>query len=326
MLRLFGSAFTILLLAALWVSIANAQTSSGAATADSTSAALHAVQQAEAGNCSEALPALNRAFKRLTDKPMKRRAGLAGVHCAMTLGQPDAAADFIAGLNRDFPHDPEVLYVLVHAYSDLSTLAAQDLARHAPSSAQAHELSAEAFEQQGKWDLAAAEYRAIVAQNPDAPGIHFRLGRLLISQPNPSADIVEQARKEFQAELKIDPSNAGAEYVLGELARQDQNWEEAIHHFSRASKLDLGFGDAFLGLGESLVAAKKFPEAITPLETAAKLEPANPATHYNLATAYSRTGRKAEADREFAIHREMTQKSDTDQTTASPNSPPADPK
>ena len=30
--------------------------------------------------------------------------------------------------------------------------------------------------------------------------------------------------------------------------------------------------------------------------------------HYNLATAYSRTGKKAEADKEFAIHRQMTQK------------------
>jgi Flp pilus assembly protein TadD len=72
--------------------------------------------------------------------------------------------------------------------------------------------------------------------------------------------------------------------------------------------LDAGFGDAFLGLGQSLIATKRFADAIPPLEAAVKLEPANPATHYNLATAYSRTGKKAEADKEFAIHRQMTQK------------------
>src|SRR4030095_3790917 len=122
------------------------------------------------------------------------------------------------------------------------------------------------------------------------PGIHFRLGRLLLSKPNPPPDIAEQARKEFEAELKIDPTNAEAEYVLGELARQAQQWDEAVEHFSRASKLDTSFVDAFLGLGQSLIATKKFTEAIPPLEMAAKLEPANPGAHYNLATAYSRAG------------------------------------
>jgi Flp pilus assembly protein TadD len=36
-----------------------------------------------------------------------------------------------------------------------------------------------------------------------------------------------------------------------------------------------------------------------------KLQPENPAGHYDLATALSRTGHKEEAEREFAIHRKM---------------------
>ena len=69
------------------------------------------------------------------------------------------------------------------------------------------------------------------------------------------------------------------------------------------------FGDAYLGLGVSLISSKQFPEAVPPLETAVKLEPRNPAAHYNLAMAYNRSGRKQDADREFAIHRQMTEKS-----------------
>ncbi len=72
------------------------------------------------------------------------------------------------------------------------------------------------------------------------------------------------------------PTNAGAEYVLGELARQESQWPDAIAHFTRASKLDAGFGDAYLGLGVCLLSAKQFSEAIAPLETAVKLEPRNP--------------------------------------------------
>ncbi len=172
-----------------------------------------------------------------------------------------------------------MLYTSVHTYSDLATRASQQLATSAPNSAQAHELNAESLEMQGKWDQAAKEYEAIAQQNPRLPGLHFRLGRLLLSAPNPPADVSERAKQEFQQELEIDPHNAGAEYVLGELARQDSQWPDAIKHFSRAAELDVGFGDAFLGLGTTLLSAKRFAEAIPPLETAVKLEPRNPAAH-----------------------------------------------
>lgn len=276
-------------------------------TPDVTAGIKRDLSQAEHGHCSEALPALKRDLHKIESRELKRQAGVDGVRCSMSLNQPADAVEFLEVLSRDFGNDPEALYLMVHAYSDLSTQSAEQLARSAPASAEAHELQAEAFEQQGKWDLAAKEYDAVVAQHPDAPGIHFRIGRLLLSKPNPDAQVVERARQEMLAELKIDPSNAGAEYVLGELAHQDQKWDEAIEHFSRASSLDEGFGDAFLGLGESFIATKKFDQAIPPLEKAVKLESANPATHYNLATAYSRAGRKADADREFAIHRQMTE-------------------
>ena len=216
-------------------------------------------------------------------------------------------------LNREFPNDPEVLFLSVHTYSDLSTKAAQQLAMTAPNSIEGHKLNAEALEAQGKWDAAEKEYKAILAQNPQLPGIHFLLGRLLLSKPDAGPTAGEDAKKEFQAELKLDPSNAGAEYVLGEMARQDNQLEDAIQHFSRATELDAGFGDAFLGLGTTLLSAKRFSDAIPPLQTAVKLEPRNPGAHYNLATALTRAGRKEDAEKEFAIHRRMTQKGEAGQ-------------
>jgi len=263
---------------------------------------------AQTGRCREAFPALKSALQSVQEKDLKRKLALAGVRCGMLSNQPNAAIDFLRTLNRDFPEDPEALYVTTHTYSDLSTRAAQQLALKAPSSPQAHELNAESLEMQGKWDLAEKEYQTILQQNPHQPGIHFRLGRLLLSKPNPPPSVAEDAKKEFQQELEIDPSNAGAEYVLGELARQSRQWDEAVQHFSQAAKLDAGFGDAFLGLGSTLISQKKFADAVTPLEKAVKLEPQNPAAHYNLATAYVRIGRKLDADKEFEVHRAMMQK------------------
>jgi tetratricopeptide (TPR) repeat protein len=279
-----------------------------------------AIKLAQNGRCEEALPALRRASQPGTDKTVRRTAAFAGVRCAMLINQTGAAVDFLQMLNREFPGDPEVLFVSVHTYSDLSTKAAQQLAMTAPNSIEGHKLNAEALEAQGKWDAAEKEYKAILAQNPQLPGIHFLLGRLLLSKPDAGPTAGEEAKKEFQAELKIDPSNAGAEYVLGEMARQDSQWDDAIQHFSRATKLDAGFGDAFLGLGSALLSAKRFSDAIPPLQTAVKLEPRNPGAHYNLATALTRAGRREEADKEFAIHRQMTQKGDAGQD-AQPQNP-----
>jgi tetratricopeptide (TPR) repeat protein len=279
-----------------------------------------AIKLAQNGRCEEALPALKRASQPGTDKTVRRTAAFAGVRCAMLINQTGAAVDFLQMLNREFPGDPEVLFVSVHTYSDLSTKAAQQLAMTAPNSIEGHKLNAEALEAQGKWDAAEKEYKAILAQNPQLPGIHFLLGRLLLSKPDAGPAAGEEAKKEFQAELKLDPSNAGAEYVLGELARQDSQWDDAIQHFSRATKLDAGFGDAFLGLGSALLSAKRFSDAIPPLQTAVKLEPRNPGAHYNLATALTRAGRREEADKEFAIHRQMTQKGDAGQD-AQPQNP-----
>jgi tetratricopeptide (TPR) repeat protein len=300
-----------------------AQASKKASAPDVTPSAQRAVSLAQTGHCKEALPLLKQATSHDADKDLKRNVGFAGVRCAMFADQPDAAEDFLRFLNREFPHDPEVLYLSVHTYSDLSSRAAAELATTAPKSAQGHELNAEAFEAQGKWDDAAKEYRLILQQNPRLPGIHFRLGRLLLSKPNPSPTVAEEAKKEMQQELEIDPSNAGAEYVLGALAQQNQQWDEAIQHFSRATKLDASFGDAFVGLGACLGSAKRFSEAIAPLENAVKLEPENPAPHYLLAIAYSRTGRKEDGDKQFAIQRQLTQKGaageDNPQSQAKPN-------
>ena len=262
-----------------------------------------ALRLAQTGHCVEALPLLKGASAQSSQ--LKRDFQLAGVRCAMTLNRPADALGFAQVLQRDFGTDPEVLYVLTHIYSDLSMRASQDLLSKAPSSYQVHQLNAEALEVQGKWADAAKEYEAILQAKPDVPGIHFRLGRLLLSKQPQTADQIEKAKAEFEAELKVNPTNPGAEFVLGELARRDDKFDEAIAHFSRAVEYDAGNADAHLGLGRSYMGAKRFQEAISPLETAARLEPANPETHFQLATAYAREGRKADSAREASLHKEM---------------------
>ena len=311
---------------------ASAQTDKPSSSANSKSSAVpqreaqDAMKLAESGKCQEALPLLKRVGAQSHSEDEKRRALIDGVRCAMALDQRVTAGDFLGQLGKRFPHDPEVLFVLVHAYSDLSMRASQDLALSAPSSPQAHELNAESLEVQGKWDEAAKEYQQILEQNPRQTGIHYRLGRLLLSKPNPDATAAEQAKQEFQQELQIDPNNAGAEYILGELAREANELSQAIEHFDRATKLDMSFADAFLGLGMSFVSDGKPVLAIPPLEKYVKLQPGNPAGHYQLSMAYSRAGRKEDARREATLQRETAQKIEEEKQKAAgpvPQAPPS---
>ncbi len=292
------------------VAAATAGAQAGPATSSTASASTveQAIGFAAKGRCQEALPVLKKSLAHIPDKDLKHRAAMATVRCAMSLEQTEAAVTALLLLNREFPHDPEVLYITTHYYGELASRASQELAATAPTSYQALELEAEAMESQSRWDDAAGLYRKILEQNPNVPGIHFRLGRVELSKPE-SPTNTENGKKEFEAELKLDPTNASAEFSLGEIARRGGQWDEAILHFTNASKLDPGFAEAFLALGMSLNSAERFSEAVGFLQRYVKMLPADPAGHYQLSIAYARTGRKEDATREMAIQRQIVEKS-----------------
>jgi len=264
-----------------------------------------AMELAEQGHCKEAMRTLKRTLASGVDGEQRKRAGLMGVRCAMTTGDRASAEELLQVLGRAFPQDPEVLYVTVHAYSDLSSRAAQELAAVAPESAETRKLNAEALELQGKWDDAAKQYEEILKKTPGERGIHFRLGRVYLSKPGGTPDDIALGKKELREEIVVDPKNTAALYILGEMARQESDWQEAIEKFSAAAKLDANFGDAFMRWGAALIAERKFDEAVAPLRQAARLQPGNTAAHYNLGLALLRSGKKDEADKEFAVQKKL---------------------
>src|ERR1035438_8439880 len=113
----------------------------------------------------------------LADKQLRYHAAMAEARCAMALDREPTAITALLQLKRDFPDDPEVLYITVHYLSELASRTSQQLAMKAPASSQARMLEAEAFESRGAWDEAAGIYKAILEQNPSAARIHYRLGR-----------------------------------------------------------------------------------------------------------------------------------------------------
>jgi tetratricopeptide (TPR) repeat protein len=263
------------------------------------------VKLAWENHCQEAMPLLEQA---MTDAALteatRRPVAYAGVMCAMTLNQEMDAVSFLAWLRRHFPNDADVLFLAANVYLELSDRNQAELVKTAPDSIQVVQLNAKNFERQGNLEKAIAEYRVVAQREPDRPGIHYRIGGLILASPE-TPESNESARKEFEAELKVSPKAAGAEYYVGELERQADKLEEAIPHFRNAIALRDDFAEAHYGLGRSLFDSGKTEEAVAPLERAVQLNPGHPTYRFTLASAYQRLGRKADAEREFAVQKTL---------------------
>ena len=60
--------------------------------------------------------------------------------------------------------------------------------------------------------------------------------------------------------------------------------------------------------GFALISSREYEKAVAPLQAAVRMQPGNPSAHYNLGMALSRTGRTAEAEKEFAVQKAIIAK------------------
>jgi len=265
------------------------------------------IDLASTGHCAEALRILQKADLRVLDKNSRYQAAMATAQCGMSVDQEDAVLQSLLLLNREFPNDSKVLYLTTRYYSELANRAAQKLLDRAGDSAEAQELLAESYQARGEFENAIAKYRKILEQYPNQPGVHYQLGRIILAKPL-TPESAEEARKEFEAELQTNPGSPAAEFMLGDLAWRQQRSDEAIEHFSRATKLDVGLAQPYLGLGIALNGAGKFADAIESLKKYVELDPGDPAGYYQLAIAYARSGNKQEAERQRSLQLEAEKK------------------
>ena len=257
---------------------------------------LLAMSLSETGQFSEALPGLEKGFHHSNDPALKRMSGLQLERAYTELRHDNDAVQVALELTRLYPKDPEVLYHSGRLFGNYAFLSMQKLVEVAPDSIWRHEAAADAYQSAGDYDLAAAEYRKILEQSPDRPGIHYRLGRALLSSAShgSSATNSTDAAHEFEQELKLDPSNSNAAYELAEISRKGGDLEKARELFTLALKYSPSFEEANVGLGRSLVALHEPEKALPCLKKASELDPQDGVAYYQLALAYKALGNTAE--------------------------------
>ena len=255
-----------------------------------------ALTRAASGECDAAITELAKGFASRANRLL---AGLAMAQCHVAARRFAEAGTIIAELEKEFPADPDVLYLSAEYHMKAWNDAIYRMYQKAPASYRVDQLSAEVFETQGKYAEAIAEYRKAIAKNPRAINLHYRLGRALLQQSHDPA-VLGEARKEFEAELALNPSDAVAEYQIGQILIAEQRKSEAAPHLERAAQLRPDFPEALIAVAKLRSEARRYTDAVALLERAVKVQPRNETAHYNLMMAYRNAGRAADAQREKA--------------------------
>lgn len=247
----------------------------------------------EMGRYAEAVPGLEKGFEQPPDPGMRRLIALELERSYQGLQQLEKAVDVALRLSRLYPDDPELMYHAGRLYGDLAYDTMHRLAQMAPGSVWVHQAAGEAHEVQGRYDLAIVEYRKVLEIDPARPGIHFRLGRALLSRSADGA-ASDEALHEFEKELQIDPNSASAAYEAGEIHRKSGQLEQARNSFARAVELQPDFEEAQIGLARVLVELQEPRKALAHLNAAVRRNAENEVSQYQLAMVYKALGNAAE--------------------------------
>lgn len=248
-----------------------------------------ALAQAATGNCATALPSLTA----MTDEPL---AGIAAVKCYSAAGAEAKAFQLLDEMGARWPNNADVLYLNAKLHMKAFNDATLAMFQRTPASYRVHQLSAEIFEVQNRYDDAVLEYQRAIDMNPQAPDLHFRLGRAILMAGH-STEALAKAAAAFQTELKRNPEDGACEFQLGQIAQVEGKKPEAKSHFEKALALSPQFVQAMIALGKMETPDKAIPL----LNRAVELQPANETAHYALLTAYRNAGQMDKAKEEKAI-------------------------
>ena len=149
---------------------------------------------------------------------------------------------------------------------------------------------------------AATAFRAAIALQPNDARARFFLATAL-----ENATDYAGATAAYRDLVNLAPNLADGHLGLGVLLVKAGGAQlaEGIIALQRAVALKGNLYEGRVTLGRALIQAGRAAEAVEHLQNAAALSPANPEPHFQLAQAYRRLGRKADADAETEIVRQL---------------------
>jgi tetratricopeptide (TPR) repeat protein len=139
---------------------------------------------------------------------------------------------------------------------------------------------------------ATEKFEAVVAGHPNQPDLHFRFGAFLMQQAP------ERGIEEIKKALTLDPKHIPALVGLTAIYLKNGDPSLALTYAQQAVAADPGDFATHISLGRVYLDLDDAGRAADQLQLAVKLAPESADAHFSLASAYSRLGRKEDAQRE----------------------------
>jgi predicted Zn-dependent protease len=151
------------------------------------------------------------------------------------------------------------------------------------------------FLSESRYDQALPIFEKIVNAYPKVPFLHYAYGDALAA-----TSMYEEAQSQLQEEAKISPASPLPYLRLASIGLQRRQSPEALAAAKKAVGLAPESSEAHYLLGRSLLEDGDTTAAIHELEAARQMSPNSPKVRFNLARAYSKANRTADAQQERA--------------------------
>jgi tetratricopeptide (TPR) repeat protein len=256
----------------------------------------------------DAIPLLDKAVdKKSYDLPVRLVAGERLAEIYFRLEQDDEGLAVVLRLQKLAPDNPDVLYIASKAYATIWKNTVARMLKKDPNSYRVHQVLADVAEAQGRFADAAKEYRLIIKMEPQLPGFHYQLGRMiLLADKTPAAK--QEALAEFQKELEINRRDAPTYAEIGDIYLSRHDLKNAAQGFSSAINLQPSNVEARIGMGKVLLEQKDYASAAEQFEKAAEIDPTDEKAYYSLMLAYRNLGRMGEAKRASDKFNELSER------------------
>ncbi len=161
---------------------------------------------------------------------------------------------------------------------------------------------------QKKWSEAVSAFADAVKNSGDNQSYRYELGSAYQSQYEDQRKVdplkadkrlLEQAKSEFEAALKLDNKLYKAHYRLGNILEAMEKYREADAEYRKAIEMNPRFIPPFVSLGNMYLGYDYDKEAVQVFQNAVLASSSDPDAHYGLGVALQKTKQYDDAVKEF---------------------------
>ena len=242
--------------------------------------------------------AADEAARIVAARPGDEAATLLLAECRLRLGEHDEVVRLLQREDGRPPEGRAAAYLLGTALLAADRVAeAQGILDGVlkEDSAEAHVVLATLYVRDGACGKARPEIGKALEMNPRLPFVNYLHGKCLMAD---EVNDWKGAAEAFRHELEVNPSHFEANLLLGELLRQEARHAEALPYTEHAARLRGDDLAVRFSRGALYLALRRTEEALPLLEQVAAAVPDDIQAHVQLAVAYHRLGRAADAARE----------------------------